>query len=274
MWPAILAGVGGSILGGILNNNAQNKATDANTQVNRENQELQKEFAQQGLRWKVADAKAAGINPLVALGAQTASFSPASIGSTPNTSMGDTMSNIGQDVSRAMSATRTSDERTIAQLNVQGAQLDLQGKALDNQIKQSQLRKMEAVGPAFPGTDSFIPGQGNSGRAITEKNMERTKTLKGSPHAEPGAIADLGWAKTKTGVVPIPSGDVKQRIEDNMPQEFSHFWRNNVAPNWGGGSKPPKSALPKGATHWEWSHSSQEFQPYHPKYKFEKRWHD
>lgn len=230
---------------------------------------MQREFAQNGLRWKVEDAKAAGIHPLMAMGASPASFSPVSVGVTPDTAQADSMVRMGQDISRAMSSTSTASERQMQTLNVQGAQLDLQGKALDNQIKQSQLTKMEQTGPAFPGSSSFISGQGDSGPGIVEKPLERTRSLKGAPQSEPGAIPDVGWAKTKTGVVPVPSQDVKQRIEDNMPQEFSHYWRNNVAPNWGGGTQPPKSALPKGATDWQWSHRHQEFQPYYPKYKFE-----
>lgn len=259
--------IGGSIGGAISGQMAAKDAQEAQAAINAQNIAMQREFAQHGIRWKVADAKAAGINPLVGLGAPTHSFSA-------NLQAGPTadMSGLGQDLGRAIASTSTAAERDLSTLQVQGAKLDLEGKALDNQIKQSQLTKLNAVGPGFPDAGgNFIPGQGNSGSAITEKNLERTKTFPGMPQSEPGAVPDVGWAKTKTGVVPIPSGDVKQRIEDNMPHEFSHFWRNNVAPNWGGGTKPPKSALPKGATEWEWSHMNQEFRPYYPQYKFETR---
>lgn len=59
----------GSIAGGILGaNSAQNVAGM--------NYEAQKEFAQNGIRWKVEDAKRAGIHPLYALGASTQGYSP------------------------------------------------------------------------------------------------------------------------------------------------------------------------------------------------------
>lgn len=40
------------------------------------NAALQREFAQHGIQWKVADAQAAGVHPLYALGGGTPSFSP------------------------------------------------------------------------------------------------------------------------------------------------------------------------------------------------------
>lgn len=260
MWGAIAAGALG-IGGALINKSAQDDANESNQNINAQNIALQKEFAQHGIRWKVQDAQAAGIHPLVGLGAQTSSFSPVSIGQEPNFAMGNAISNSGQDISRAISATRTADERALSQLSIQGAQLDLEGKALDNQIKNSQLQKLNAVGPSFPSASgNFISGQGNSGRAIVEKPLERTASLPGSPQAEPGAIPDVGWAKTATGLVPIPSADVKQRIEDNMPHEWAHFIRNNVSPD----TRPPDSAAPRDASGWKWNQTKMEWQPFYP----------
>lgn len=255
----------GSIVGGVLAKKAQDKATQANKDIAGFNAETQEQFAKEGVRWKVADAKAAGIHPLAALGAPTASFTPTQIGATPNFAMADMAKDLGQDLSRAAQAGTTTPERRLMEIQIQGAKLDLQGKELDNQIKIDQLRRSQSTGPAMPGSDSFISGQGAgtaAGRRVMEKPLERTMSLRGSPHAEPGAVSDVGWAKTSTGLQPIPSGDIKQRIEDSMPHEWSHYIRNNIAPIFGGtGSKPPKSALPKGYSDWEWSLSSMEWQP-------------
>lgn len=71
--PAIgAAGIStlGNIAGGILGSSSSKKAA-------KKAYKYQKEFAQKGLQWKVADAKAAGLHPLFALGASTANFSPA-----------------------------------------------------------------------------------------------------------------------------------------------------------------------------------------------------
>lgn len=59
----------GSIVGSLVSRNTQND-------IAKQNYNAQKEFAQNGISWKVADAKQAGIHPLYALGGQTASYSP------------------------------------------------------------------------------------------------------------------------------------------------------------------------------------------------------
>lgn len=264
MAPMIGAGAGSAIggpVGGIIGQGIGQSVADreaakrANAEWER-NAALQREFAQHGVRWKVEDAKAAGIHPLAALGAATHSASPMQVGGSPQGDFGA----MGQDITRAITATKTADERALSTLQIQSAQLDMQGKALDNQIKQSQLNKLNQVGPAFPGSSSFISGQGNSGPAVIEKPLERTRSLPGAPQAEAGSIPDIGWAQTKTGVVPVPSSGVKERIEDNMPHEWSHFLRNNVFPD----TSPPDSALPKGAAGWKWNQLKMEWQPRFP----------
>lgn len=254
---AAAGGTLGSIPGSII---AQKEAEKKAREANEANYNQQKEFAQHGIRWKVEDAKRAGIHPLVGLGASTTSFSPSTVGE-PSLSPPD-VSAMGQNIGRAMQATRTQEERAMTDLQLQSARLDIEGKALDNQIKNSELRRMNTTGPSFPGSQNFISGQGNSGPQITEKNMERTKSLAGNPHSEPGAVPDVGYVVTNSGaVVPVPSKDAKERIEDNMPQELSHFWRNNIIPNFGKGKKPPLSTLPPGYDRWEWEYSTQGYIP-------------
>lgn len=68
---AIGAGIGAisSLASGIM----QDSSNDAQSQ---QDYERQKEFAQNQIQWRVADAKKAGINPLVAIGGSSASYSP------------------------------------------------------------------------------------------------------------------------------------------------------------------------------------------------------
>ena len=54
---------------------------------------LQREFAQHGIQWRVADAKAAGIHPIVAMGANVQSGKPIPIGM-----QSDTFSRMGQNI--------------------------------------------------------------------------------------------------------------------------------------------------------------------------------
>lgn len=113
-------------------------------------QAAQREFAQMGVRWRVEDAKAAGIHPLYALGAQTHSYSPVSVAGadTPATSFGQ----MGQDLSRAVNATRTGDERAAA-YNDAIQKLSIERGTLENEVLRQRLRTMVAgANPALPGS--------------------------------------------------------------------------------------------------------------------------
>lgn len=224
-----------AISGALVGDQATRQANQAANCQRAADVTLQKEFAQNGIRWKVEDAKRAGIHPLAALGAQTMSFSPVSSGSIPETGMAQGLSNMGQDISRAVAATQTSQERQLAALQIQSAKLDVEGKAIDNQLRARQLTPLQ--GPSFPGSGNLLPGQGNS--RVVDKAMERTTSMSGQPAYEPGATTGSGfYVSTRGALVPVPSKDTKEKIEDNTFHEVMHFVRNNILPNITGGNAP------------------------------------
>jgi len=230
-----------------------------NEQINRVNNETQREFAQHGVRWKVEDARRAGLHPLAAIGAQTSSFSPVTAGIAPEDGAATAVASTGQNISRAISATSTAHEREIQQIQMASAKLDLEGKALDNQYRLAQLNNL-SKGPSFPGSDNFMPGQGNSG-LVKINPSERTVSAPGRPSQEAGWVPDVGYARTDTGLTPIPSKDVKERIEDQIVPEVMWAIRNQLTPNFSDVPVPPKSMLPKGAHSWKWNFMKQEWQP-------------
>ncbi|AXH73387.1 MAG: DNA pilot protein [Microviridae sp.] len=103
--PAIAAAVGG-IMG---NDRARKAAHEAN--------DLQERLSREGIQRRVADAKAAGIHPLYALGANTGTYSPA-VAVQDYSWLG----NMGQDIGRAMMANGTDEERIAAAVGSGGAQ--------------------------------------------------------------------------------------------------------------------------------------------------------
>lgn len=261
-----LIGAGGSLAGGLLGSSAAKEAQARNEAIAAANIAMQKEFAQNGIRWKVEDAKAAGIHPLYALGAQGASFSPVSVGATPDTSMASAMADMGQNIGRAVGATRTESEKVLHNITVGRAQAELDGQLIDNQIKAAQLSALQKpAAPAFPGSTNFIPGQGNSGLQ-TVKPSERTASQTGRLAQEAGWVPDVGYARTDTGMTPVPSQDVKNRIEDQLIPELMWSVRNQLMPNLTGSGSPPLNQLPDGAYGWKWNVWKQEWQPkYRPK---------
>lgn len=151
-----LISAGTKLLGGFLDRDTAEKNREAQLAMAERNIAYQREFAQQGLRWKVEDAKAAGIHPLYALGASGTSFSPVSIGSLPEGNMASTLGGMGQDISRAINATRTGKERADA-FTLSAQKLDLEGKQLDNDIKRATLassvqRLKQTANPPMPPT--------------------------------------------------------------------------------------------------------------------------
>lgn len=256
------AGVGGSIIGGLINKSSADADRKQQLALAKQNIKLQKQFAQQGIRWKVADARAAGVHPLYALGANTTSFSPISVGTQTDTSMGDAMASVGQDISRAMQAASTREER----LNDIGTKLQLENQSLQNELLRSQIARMNSaqIGPALPsnsGMGYLTNKQGQGDAYVLENPLERIHSAPGHPNQEVGKIPDLGWAQTRTGMVPVPSQDVKQRIEDQFVPETAWAIRNNLMPNFGRGDPPPRHLLPAGATSWRWAYSAQEWRP-------------
>lgn len=98
----------------------------ANIWNNNKQTKIQKQFAQQGIQWKVADAKKAGIHPLAALGAQTTAYSPQSL------QLGSTLSDAGQSVDNAIH--RSTDHQT----RVMG-ELQLEKAGLENEYLRAQI---------------------------------------------------------------------------------------------------------------------------------------
>jgi len=208
-----------SVIGGIMGNSAKNKDI-----------KMQKEFAQSGIQWKVEDAKKAGIHPLAALGAQTTSYAPVSVGG-PSIASG--LANAGQDIARGIDATRSASARvdaytkTIQDLNVRRM-------GLENELLGSQIAKLNATGPKPPfpdGTDRFlIEGQANS-PLVKDPALKRTIAGPGQPSTEPGAVVDMGFARTAGGGwAPIFSKDFQERSEEDTIGELAWNMRNRLAP--------------------------------------------
>lgn len=259
MWPAII-GAAGSLIGGLLGKSSADDAREQSQQNLDRQIQLQREFAQHGIRWKVDDAKAAGIHPLYALGAQTTSFSPISLTNPVDNSMANAVSHMGQDVSRAVHQTRTPSEKDQAYIDAaRGLQLE-KGK-LDVEIARAELasrtaRIHQGTTASMPSlTGNMIPGQGNSPVNTTGLISQHYNSLSGAP-SEIKPMPDVGYADTTKGQYPVPAKDVKERIEDNLPHEIMHFVRNNILPIFGANMNPPGPAKP--GFYWD----------YHPMYGY------
>lgn len=287
-----LVSAGASLFGSKMTADANNKAARLNAihqatqnQIDRDinqarwleqlrqadiDRNLQKEFAQSGVSWRVQDARNAGIHPLAALGFQGPSSTPISVSgptesSNPQSpfagaSMGSGISAAGQDISRAIQALSPEAER-LRQYNETAQALNLQKAGLENVLLASQIRRTSTgVGPAMPTATGVrqLDGQGNSpprGGQVVKNGLVQsepnkvTATAKGRPEAEVGSNPWVGFIDTPTGKMPVPGEKAKERIEDNWVYETVHAVRNLLTPFIGGGTKPP----PVAGHYWKWS---------------------
>lgn len=121
-----------SLIGGLFGKSSQEKANEQNIR-------LQKQFAQEGIQWKVADAVKAGVHPLYALGAQTTAFQPTVVG---DTALPNALQNMGQDIGRAFGAVQSSERKTAGVLSA----LAVERAGLENDLLRSQIRALSAPG--------------------------------------------------------------------------------------------------------------------------------
>lgn len=176
---------------GILSFIGARDANQKNAEQAALNRQMQEDFAQRGIRWKVKDARAAGIHPLYALGAQTTSFSPVTVGAT-NEMAGPAaaMASLGQDLSRSVNATRTMPERLEATALTK---LQLEGLAIDNDIKRATLasslqRLQQNSNPPIPTVGPFVVPEAGKAEERQPLMLDGNRVL-----TDPGTSPGKAW---------------------------------------------------------------------------------
>lgn len=147
----------GDIAGAIQGHQDSNAAIQSQEKINQKNADMQKEFAQNGIQWRVADAVKAGLSPLAAIGTSGASFSPSyQVGATES---GPDYARMGQDVSRAASAMFSKpDKQSMHEMKMDALQ-EKHGE-LENAILLKQLGNIVGTGPGLQDTQTFIDSSG------------------------------------------------------------------------------------------------------------------
>lgn len=219
----------GSIISAGLNFLSNRSANKANQAAFNAQMAQQERFAKEGIRWKVADAKAAGIHPLYALGAQTHSFAPQSLQNTATD-----FSALGQGINRALDSTRTSQERLGAvQLSLAEAQAE--GAKLDNDIKRTQLASAlsQPRNPPFPTVNgTSVSGNEPSVQGPTIKQETRRDVADPEKDWQVyGSGPSVGFMKTPTGgFVPVIPPELAESLESDFVGRWDWQMRNRLLP--------------------------------------------
>lgn len=142
---ALIAG-GAAIAGGLI-------GADSTDKTNARNEQLQRDFAQKGIQWRVADAKAAGIHPLAALGASVPSASPSFVAG----DLGESVARAGQHIGDYVSRSPSAEQRALTQLQMEqikaSTQKDLAQANYWNSEAARHAQKANAVPSGTPGVD-------------------------------------------------------------------------------------------------------------------------
>lgn len=237
-------GAVGSIAGGLIGANATANAAGLSY-------EAQKEFAQNGIRWKVEDAKRAGIHPLYALGASTNGFTPVG-GYGGDYGIADAAAHLGQGFERAQQAKMTKEERdkqdvrdaiqdmaALEDLNQKRRMNDAQIRLANSEIfrnfalSTNALRKT-GLPPAMPGgLGGVIAGQGNSyatGQTTPEISSVVTSE-KGTPSVQAGSPPDVRFYRTISGGrAPLPTEEAGDAMDAALGAGLQWSFRNNLVP--------------------------------------------
>ncbi|UOF81632.1 minor capsid protein [Microviridae sp.] len=192
-----LISAGSSLLGGLFGG-----GSSAKKQM-RMQYDYQRKLNQTAVQDRVADATAAGVHPLYALGA---SLNPGGV-SMPNEgpSLGDRLSDMGQNIGRAVMARQSKSERLLA---LKSAELDLEGKSLDNQVKRAQIASLMRS-PSMPPATSV---QGNGQVYVTDKGVMPSDNA-GTELGEEPALKYVNLPGI--GPVRVKGTSTEEALEDN-----------------------------------------------------------
>lgn len=148
MWPAII-GAAASIGSALLNKNSADNSS-------KKNAELQREFAQNSISWRVQDAKNAGIHPLYALGASTVSAQPSYIGS--NYDFGQAFESVARGY-MDRNFNKTMQTQTLQKNNLELENLRLQNERIKT---DTELARKMGQNVFTTGVKSQIPYTGSN----------------------------------------------------------------------------------------------------------------
>ena len=198
----------------------------------------------------VADARAAGFNPLTVLrsggaAGYTQTHAPALSSISP---LGEGLQAIGGAVSAfqwdPLAERRAQVEFGIAQETLAGLQRDNRTPRVTFDVPSYQAASSKKAAPWTAPQPKSVP-------------LERVG--RGAPQEAPGAISDIGWVRTATGFTPVPSKDAKERIEDDVFQQGLWFTRNILAPQFGF-AKPPFPNFLGDEKSYRWNSFANEWQ--------------
>lgn len=181
----LLGNPAGNLYNSVVNGTDPNAGANAQQYaLAQQNIALQREFAQNGIQWRVADAAKAGLSPLAALGATEPNFAPVSAqvfpADTAPRNIGlQALAGMGQDLWRSRLTGASDNDRRIASNNLRlsTAQADL----VETQLKLAKLNLAHQAGVPNPAVPDRAVMLDSSGNPIVVPSDDFARSERGDP---------------------------------------------------------------------------------------------
>lgn len=241
-------------------------------------QAFQREVAQNQIQWKVNDANAAGISPLVALGAPT--FNPAGM-SLPAvdygsggrgadfSQIGSGLARMGQAASDLLKKPTELEKQQIMRSNILFDQ-QVKSNEMDIALKGANLARMQALAGGNTTMPMVgAPAGGLAGQGDVPPNLVKAEPAKVTSAQGQAPSVEAGPPRPAVAWTRLPNGDIEAQPTSPSaiaqpsllnPEYLSFFLRNRLFP----GERPPERYLPPGAVRFRWYNGAWRPTPYWP----------
>lgn len=207
----------GNVLSGLGQMYESSRDRAAQAAMAQQNIDLQKEFAQHGISWKVADARAAGISPLAAMGANTYSFSPVYLGG-ERRGLGQIGKGIGQGLDYM--------DQQLKRLIVQEKMEDVKRKWIENQQLMGGQSDVDGYGLAQGNVSvSFPKGASDPNNwSAPGTQLNKSQIPMQWEGGQAGILPFEAYYRNRKGYVVLrPSPQVTELLEDSLPDKYKYF---------------------------------------------------
>ena len=202
------------------------------------NYNLQKEFAQNGIRWKMDDMMAAGkkhgIHPLTMMGVQGQAGQGIPVQSTkaPQGKDMSWLARMGQDISMAIRSMQTDQEKKILDLREQILELRKTGLENFNRNKEKLLNQTNLPDTSIPSfTEEYLPDDEFLAR---QRGLYETQPVAQSwaPGVQKGLAPEGQYRHSRQGFIKYyPNEDTMDLISESIPASFS-WWSDMATYKW------------------------------------------
>lgn len=215
-----------NFVGGLINMQNQNKLA-------KRQEDLQREFAQNSIQWRTADAKKAGIHPVAALGSQGISYNPSYVG-------GDNFGGSQASVSVSTGGDKEIDElnKRLLTAQVRHAEAEATSAEMANLPKPQNdplnvlLPNANSRGIGLPTSQTGMPGQASS--------------IYGNKKAEAEEASRFSVNQDGTISV-VPTQNIMDYVSEDMLASIEWRLQNKYTDQVEALNKALKGKLPKGS---------------------------